>query len=224
MAKPEAPREKTKPESTIVEAKFVAAQGISGGGLPPPTFAEVAFAGRSNVGKSSLINTLVQRKNLVRTSSTPGCTRQINLFEIRAKDGATLLLADLPGYGFAKRSKDERKEWATLIEGYLRERPTLRTLVVLFDARRGLEPDDLELVEFASAPRGRSLTPLSIILVATKVDKLPRSEQKSILGRIAKSTSMKVIGCSAIDGEGREALWAAVRKLSHLDAAPPTIS
>ena len=121
MTKPES---KVSDASTIVEAKFVAAQGITGGALPAPTFAEVAFAGRSNVGKSSLINMLVQRKSLVRTSSTPGCTRQVNLFEIHAKDGTALHLADLPGYGFAKRSKQERSEWAKLIEGYLRERAT----------------------------------------------------------------------------------------------------
>jgi GTP-binding protein len=93
----------------IVEAQFVAAQGISGGSLPAPTFTEIAFAGRSNVGKSSLINALVERKSLVRTSSTPGCTRQVNVFETRAKDGTVLHLVDLPGYGYAQRSKDERK-------------------------------------------------------------------------------------------------------------------
>jgi GTP-binding protein len=200
----------------VLDAKFVAAQGITGGALPAPTFVEVAFAGRSNVGKSSLINAFLERRDLVRTSSTPGCTRQVNVFEVTIEGGAKLSVADLPGYGFAKRSKDERRAWANLIEGYLRERSTLRTLVVLFDARRGLEEDDLELVAFAKAPRAGSLPPLDVVLVATKIDKLPRSEKTSILARIRKSTPHAVIGCSAVTGEGREALWAAVRRTSHL--------
>jgi GTP-binding protein len=196
----------------VVDAQFIGAQGISGGDLPAPTFAEVAFAGRSNVGKSSLINALLQRKGLVRTSSTPGCTRQVNLFEVKVRDGTTLVFADLPGYGFAKRSKDERKEWATLIERYLRERPTLRAIVVLFDARRGLEDDDRDLVEFASSPRGPGLGDVAVILAATKIDKLPKSEARSILARIGASSKKPIVGCSAITGAGREDLWTAIRK------------
>ncbi len=207
---------KAERTTKVTSATFVAGAGITGGGLPPPTFVEVAFAGRSNVGKSSLINVLVARKDLVRTSSTPGCTRQINLFEVMIDGGTTLNVVDLPGYGFAKRSKDERRAWATLIERYLRERSTLRSLFVWFDARRGLEEDDLELVTFARAPRGASLPALDVVLVATKIDKLPRSEKASALGRVEKSTPERVIGCSAVTGEGREALWAAVRRTSHL--------
>lgn len=197
----------------IVDAKFVAAVGIGKtGSLPPPSFTEIAFAGRSNVGKSSLINSLVERKGLVRTSSTPGCTRQVNLFEVRAKDGLSLVLADLPGYGFAKRSKEERKAWAELIEGYLRTRASLATVVVLFDARRGLEEDDRELVEFALSPRGRSLRKLDVVLVATKIDKVPRSQEKAVLGKLRSSAGRGVVGYSSISGDGRSALWRALRK------------
>src|SRR5262245_28482094 len=105
----------------IVAAAFVAG-APPGGSLPPPTHVEIAFAGRSNVGKSSLINTLVNRRNLVRTSSTPGSTRQINLFEVKARDEAVLHIVDLPGYGFAKRSKGEQLAWKKLIEDYLATR------------------------------------------------------------------------------------------------------
>ena len=93
---------------------------------------EIAFAGRSNVGKSSLLNKLMNRKNLARTSSTPGCTRQINFFSVRTAQGINLSLVDLPGYGYAKRSKDERKLWAELIDGYLDSRvpQRVRTMAI----------------------------------------------------------------------------------------------
>jgi GTP-binding protein len=197
----------------IVDARFVAAVGIGkSGSLPPPTFTEIAFAGRSNVGKSSLINSLVERRGLVRTSSTPGCTRQVNLFEVRAKDGLTLVLADLPGYGFAKRSKDERKQWAELIETYLRSRASLATIVILVDARRGLEPDDQELIDFAKAPRDRTLRPLDVVLIATKLDKVPRSQERSALDKLKKTMGRSVLGYSAITGEQRDDVWRALRK------------
>src|SRR5262249_28996201 len=102
----------------IIDAEFIAGASAASS-LPPPTTVEIAFAGRSNVGKSSLINALVGRKNLVRTSSTPGSTRQINLYAARAADGAVLHLIDLPGYGFTRRSKAEMAAWAALIERYL---------------------------------------------------------------------------------------------------------
>lgn len=200
----------------IIDAKFTAGAGIEGGALPPPTFVEVAFAGRSNSGKSSLINTLVERKSLVRTSSTPGCTRQVNLFEVAARDGMKLVLADLPGYGFAKRSKQERAEWAKLIEGYLRNRATLRAIVILFDARRGIEEDDAELVAFAREPRVANGT-LEVVLVATKLDKLSRSEQRSRIAEldgdpVAKAIGARVVGFSSVTADGREQLWRAIRK------------
>lgn len=203
----------------ILEAKFVAGAGIEGGSLPPPTFVEVAFAGRSNAGKSSLINTLVERRSLVRTSSTPGCTRQVNLFEVAARDGLRLHLADLPGYGFAKRSKAERSEWAKLIEGYLRQRATLRAVVILFDIRRGIEEDDAELVAFAKAPRP-GLAPLDVILVGTKMDKLSRSEQRARVAAINKESGARVIGFSAVTAEGRDDLWRAIRRAIGIAPSP----
>src|SRR6185503_4779693 len=111
----------TSPHPTpprVLDAQFVAgASRVEQ--LPPPQHLEVAFAGRSNVGKSSLMNSLIERKRLVRTSSTPGCTRQISLFEVTTRLGSRFTLVDLPGYGYAKRAKSERAEWAALINSYL---------------------------------------------------------------------------------------------------------
>lgn len=184
----------------IVDASFVAAAGVSLSAgrdqaaaghtqLPAPAMAEVAFAGRSNVGKSSLINTLVDRRGLVRTSATPGSTRQINLFEARARDGAVFHLVDLPGYGFTRRSKAEQQLWAALIEGYLRERVTLAAVVLLVDARRGLQPDDVELIRFVESARNPARRPVRVILVATKIDKLPSSSRKSVLQKLARGAA-----------------------------------
>ncbi|MDC0740062.1 ribosome biogenesis GTP-binding protein YihA/YsxC [Polyangium mundeleinium] len=197
----------------IVHADFLAA-AAPGSSLPAPTMAEIAFAGRSNVGKSSLINTLVERKGLVRTGATPGVTRQINLFEARARDGATFHLIDLPGYGYAKRSKAERTAWGDLIEGYLRGRITLAALVILVDARRGLEEDDLELIQFVEEARDVQRRPVEIVIVATKADKIGRSASRSAVAAIAKSTGRKVIGFSSVTGEGRAELWALLRKVT----------
>lgn len=197
----------------ILEASFSAAltPGAKADGAPP-TFAEVAFGGRSNVGKSSLINALVQRKGLVRTSGTPGCTRQVNLFLSRARDGATIVLADLPGYGFAKRSKQERRAWAELIEGYIAERVTLRALVIVVDARRGFEEDDLELAAFARAARRPDLPPLAVIFVATKVDRLPKSSARAQVKKLEAVASGAVVPFSSETGEGRRELWLAIRR------------
>jgi len=112
------------------------------GDLPPPALPEIAFAGRSNVGKSSLLNALTGRKSLARTSNTPGRTREINFFDL----GGALLLADLPGYGYAKVSKSQVKGWTRLVRDYLTGRPNLRRLCLLIDARRGIKDSDREIM------------------------------------------------------------------------------
>ena len=209
----------------IVEAKFIAAigpgagPGGAAGALPAPTVAEIASAGRSNVGKSSLINTLVERNNLVRTSSTPGSTRQINVFEARAQDGMVLHLVDLPGYGFARRSKAETRSWQGLIEGYLGTRVTLAAVVILVDARRGLEQEERDLVTFIEQAQGVTRRPVEIVIVATKLDKIPRSSQKSALEALRRSVGRRIVGFSAVTREGRDDLWRVVRK-SALGAEP----
>lgn len=205
----------------IVEAEFVAGAAM-GGSLPPPTIVEIAFAGRSNVGKSSLINALVGRKNLVRTSSTPGSTRQINLYKARAADGAVFHLVDLPGYGFTRRSKAEMNEWATLIERYLTERVTLAAVLVLVDVRRGLEDDDRELIEFIDATKGASRRPVEVVLVATKIDKLAKNARLTAVTALEKSLKRKIIGFSAVTLDGRIDLWRALRKAAlGAEARPP---
>lgn len=186
----------------------------------PVLGAEVAFAGRSNVGKSSLINTLAGRRGLVRVSATPGCTRQINFFNAKARDELNLVLVDLPGYGFAKRSKAERAEWASLIENYLAKRGTLRALIVLVDARRGVEEDDMELIEFMNAARK---TPTGILCVATKLDKVPSSKRAQAVQEIRKSAGVPAVGFSSETREGFEACWRGIRQAAGFTGgAEPT--
>ena len=179
--------------------------------LPAPTVPEIAFAGRSNVGKSSLMNTLVQRKGLVRTSSTPGCTRALNLFGVTLDDGAAFRMVDLPGYGYAKLSKTEKAKWGAMIEGYLRGRATLRAVVLLVDIRRGFLDDDGQLAEFVKTCReGESV--VTSILVATKLDKLALSKRKPALAAFRRDTGLQPIGFSAVTGEGSSELWERLRR------------
>jgi GTP-binding protein len=192
----------------ILDAAFVAG-ATKLGQLPAPAFAEVAFAGRSNVGKSTLINRMVARKRLVRTSGRPGCTRAINVFRVTTRE-VTLDFVDLPGYGYARRSKAERASWGPLIEGFLQYRPGLRAVVVIVDVRRGLQEDDYQLLEFINT------TPATPIVVATKVDKLPKSKMKSELMKLTRDTGLDVCGCSGETGAGREDLWARLLKASSL--------
>lgn len=197
----------------VLDAEFVAgATGLAQ--LPAPTFAEVAFAGRSNVGKSSLINSLVRRKKLVRTSGAPGCTRAINIFRVRLRtdeEEAHLDLVDLPGYGYAQRSKAERRSWGPLIEGFLRERPGLRGAVVIVDIRRGVQDDDVQLLEFLESIE---VTP---ILVATKLDKLPASKRKLAVAALRRELSRPVLAYSSVTGDGWEALWERLLSVSSIE-------
>ena len=174
--------------------------------LPPPGLPEVAFAGRSNVGKSSLINTLVMRKGLVKTSSTPGKTRLINFFTINGRYG----FVDLPGYGYARGSKAERARWGPLVEGYLKKRPTLKAVVLIMDLRHEPFATDLQMVEWLAHQE------ISTILVATKADKLARGRQKEHLKRAAETLGVEpeaVIPFSAKTRLGRPELWRAIREV-----------
>jgi len=189
----------------VLVAEFVAA-AADGSQLPAPALAEVAFAGRSNVGKSSMLNAVMERKGLVRTSSTPGHTRSVNIFHATTRSGLDLHLVDLPGYGFAKRSKDERKMWGPLLEGYLQLRPTLRAVMVLVDVRRGLEDDDMQLLDFCSLPRPGN-APLATYVIATKIDLIPKAKRKPELAALQKVAGRRVIGFSAETHEGRDEIW-----------------
>ena len=128
-------------------------------------------------------------------------------------------LVDLPGYGFAKRSRAETRSWAALIEGYLGTRSTLAAVVLIVDARRGLEDDDRELIAFIDAATPPSRRPVSVLLVATKLDKLASSARKVTIARLRAATGRKVFGFSAVSGDGRDELWRALRRAA-LGEAP----
>jgi GTP-binding protein len=185
----------------ILDARYLAS-GTAAEQLPGPALPEVAFAGRSNVGKSSLLNALVARKSLAHTSKTPGHTQKLNLFEVRVDaEPSRMVFADLPGYGYAARSKEQRKSWGPMIEHYLLTRGSLRGLVLLVDIRRGVEDEEKELIEFFEQ------TKKPIVVVATKVDKLPKAQLKPALARVG------ALGFSAETGYGRDELWRQILKL-----------
>lgn len=191
----------------IVDAQFVTT-AMNVASLPPPLFAEIAFAGRSNVGKSSLINCLAQRTKLARTSGTPGCTRGLNLYRLTLRGGGQLDFVDLPGYGFAQRSKSERAGWGPMIEGFLERRVGLRGVVLLVDVRRGLEEEEQQMLEYLAHIKKKAL------VVATKTDRLPMNKRKTAMFALAKQSGVKALPFSAHTGEGRDELWRALSALS----------
>jgi GTP-binding protein len=187
----------------IRDLRFLGPMATAGGWRPETTLPEVAFAGRSNVGKSSLLNRLVRRKAFARVSRTPGRTREINFFEVNGQ----FVLVDLPGYGYAQISKSRRAEWRPLIEGYLRESKNLRGVVQLLDVRRAPSDDDLQMLDFL----GEIGTPT--IVAVTKVDKLspqPAAERISELTKTLGLDADQIIPFSAQTGLGRDELAAAI--------------
>lgn len=179
--------------------------------FPSDPIPEIAFVGRSNVGKSSLINSLLQRKCLAKVSRTPGKTRAVNLFSVTTDDPvlSRFVLADLPGYGYAKVSKTERSQWAPLIEQYLKGREQLCAVVMLVESRV-LGSQDGETLAWL---RSIGCDPL---VVATKVDKLKPSERVSALRLLIEGLRLEegagFTACSSVTGEGRERLWAALKE------------
>ncbi|HSU38632.1 MAG TPA: ribosome biogenesis GTP-binding protein YihA/YsxC [Polyangiaceae bacterium] len=173
--------------------------------FPPSPSVEVAFAGRSNVGKSTLLNLMLGQK-LAHTSSTPGRTRTLNFFGVKTRGGSALTFVDLPGYGYAKRAKEERFAWGEFVERYLLERLPLALVIVLVDARRGPEHDDLELLKMIKDARPGGRDAPRVLMVATKLDKLPLAQRKPALAALARS-GFSVIGVSASDPASIDALW-----------------
>jgi GTP-binding protein len=174
---------------------------------PPADFPEVAFSGRSNVGKSSLINRLVNRKHLVKTSSTPGRTQLLNFFLINN----AVSFVDLPGFGYAKVPAAVKKNWAPMIETYLSTRPTLRGVVLIMDIRRIPGHEEQNLMDWLHL-YGRAC-----ITVLTKIDKLSKTKQIKQHTAIAQTLSVapeSLLLFSAKSGSGKEAVWRAVKKLT----------
>ncbi len=188
-------------------ARFLAAATDSAH-FPAPSLPEVAFLGRSNVGKSSVINTLVDSK-LARTSSTPGRTRSINFFEVRwpGKPRPEVIFADLPGYGYAKLSREISQEWPKFIEPYLNDRPTLALCLALVDINVPPQDSDRQLIDFLNAS-GRDF-----LLVATKSDRLSNNQLSNALKSLTEAyPTASAIPFSAKTGAGRDELWNKIRQ------------
>ena len=190
-----------------VIARFLAA-ATDAAHFPAPTLPEVAFLGRSNVGKSSVINTLIGDK-IARTSSTPGRTRSINFFEVRwpGKPRPEVIFADLPGYGYAKLSREISREWPKFIEPYLNDRPTLALCVALVDVNVPPQTSDRQLLDFLNSS-GRDF-----LLIATKCDRLSNNQLRNTLKKLKETyPTATVIPFSAKTGAGKDEVWNKIRQ------------
>lgn len=190
----------------ILSAEFVTT-ATKADEYPRQLIPEVAFVGRSNVGKSSMINTLAHRRKLVRVSNTPGRTRTLNFFDVELEHRAktrTVRLCDLPGYGFAKVSKAERQVWDRMISEYLSNRHTLKIVVTIIDGEIGPTPDDLEMVDFLQDK------PPRILVVATKMDRIGKAARNPRLMTIGSQLELpanSLVGFSAVEPIGHEDVW-----------------
>jgi len=176
---------------------------------PPAEYPEVAFAGRSNVGKSSLINKLVNRKRLVKTSSTPGRTQLINFFRVNDE----LSLVDLPGYGYAKVPVAVKKQWGPMVEAYIASRSNLKAVVLLMDLRRTPRAEELNLMDWLHHYE------VPTILVLTKADKLSKSNQNKQCRLAADTLGVDMqdfVLFSAKSGQGRDVLWRLIVQVSGI--------
>lgn len=193
-----------------VLARFLAA-ATDAAQFPAPSLPEIAFLGRSNVGKSSVINSLVGSK-IARTSSAPGRTRSINFFEVRwpGKPRPELIFCDLPGYGYAKISRAISQEWPKFVEPYLLERPTLGLCLALIDVNVAAQQSDHQLLEFLQAS-GRNF-----LVVATKSDRLSNNQLQNALKTLgAGYPAAPILPYSAKTGAGRDELWRQIRQAAR---------
>ncbi|MDP6476303.1 MAG: ribosome biogenesis GTP-binding protein YihA/YsxC [Nitrospinaceae bacterium] len=190
----------------IVSAEFMTG-AVSSRQYPEPECSELAFVGRSNVGKSSLINSLLNRKKLVKTSQTPGKTQEINFFKVNGD----FIFADLPGYGFAKVPPAVQKRWKKMIEEYLLNRETLLAVVFIIDMRRNPSPLDLDLKNWLEA------CDVDYILVGTKADKLSQTELKKqgrkLNDAYFEGEEGELLIYSSKNGRGRKELWSVITAL-----------
>ena len=190
----------------VLHAGFLTT-AVEEAGWPAADAPEIAFVGRSNVGKSSMINALTGRRKLVRVSNTPGRTRTLNFFDVQLERGEqrrTLRLADLPGYGFAKVSRTERASWERMITTYLQRRTSLRGVVAIVDAEVGATPDDVHTLAYL-AGAGRE-----VVVAATKLDRLAKAKRKPHLAKVAERLEVpprNVVGFSSTEKLGVEEVW-----------------
>jgi GTP-binding protein len=185
--------------------------------FPAPSLPEIAFLGRSNVGKSSVINSLVGTK-LARTSSTPGRTRSINFFEIRwpGKPRPELIFADLPGYGYAKISREISQEWPKFVEPYLQQRPTLALCVALVDVNVPAQQSDRQLLDFLSS------TGRDFVVVGTKSDRLSNNQLNNALRSLGEHyPSARLLAFSSKTGAGQDELWKQIREVAQTKVTAP---
>ena len=169
--------------------------------LPNPVLPEIAFSGRSNVGKSSLINTIINRRGIAKTSSTPGRTQSINFIDINK----THFFVDLPGYGYAKVPAAVKKSWKNLIEGYLGNRPNLCLMILIIDSRRDPREEELQFAEWLE------MQGIPFIVALTKIDKIKRSHRQKALTVWKKFLDTENICLfSAVTGEGKDKIWQAI--------------
>jgi GTP-binding protein len=190
----------------IRNVEFIGGMAEKHGWRPESALPEVAFAGRSNVGKSSLLNALLRRKSFARVSRTPGRTREINFFRVNN----TFVLVDLPGYGYARISKAKKAEWRPMIDSYLRRTTQLRGIVLLLDIRREPSEDDRAMLDF--------LAELGVptIVALTKADKLNKTEAREKVADVSRKLALEpdqVIQFSAHSGEGRVELLEAITQI-----------
>ncbi len=192
----------------ILDARFLTT-AVEPKGYPTSLAPEIAFVGRSNVGKSSMINALTGRKKLVRVSNTPGRTRTLNFFDVdveRSGKPHLVRFCDLPGYGFAKVSKTERAEWQSMITAYLEKRRDLKVVVSIIDGEVGPTPDDFQTLDYLQNYR-------RILVVATKMDRLAKAKRKPRLGALAEQLSLPreaVLPFSAVEKLGQDEVWDAL--------------
>jgi GTP-binding protein len=200
----------------IRNVEFIGGMAETHGWRPDSSLPEVAFVGRSNVGKSSLLNTLVRRKSFARVSRTPGRTREINFFRINN----SFVLVDLPGYGYARISKERKAEWRPMIDSYLSRTTQLRGIVQLLDIRREPSEDDRAMLDFLAELE------VPTIVALTKADKLSKSGAREQAGAISKSLMLEpdqIILFSAQTGEGRVELLEAIMDLVETRPTAETV-
>jgi GTP-binding protein len=188
----------------IISAEFIKS-ATKPSEYPRGNFPEVAIAGKSNVGKSSLINALVNRKNLAKTSSSPGRTQLINFFLVNGK----ISLVDLPGYGYAKVPLQVRKTWKPMVESYLQTRKEIRLVILILDARRGASPDDLALLDWLDY---HEILSLIVLTKADKLSQIERARQKKALADVSLLSGKPLSFFSAVTGEGKEELWRLIQE------------